>query len=208
MMSLKSKVTAVMALVFTGAALYAAPAGKPAARTSNTHSAHSVLIAAAPKLETPDFPAGGCPNSTSCQGIGSREKQMLELINAARIDPANNAETGGRAQPLKWDPKLAQAAIAHSQDMAGQHYFSHIDPNGQSPVERIYQTGVRWVALGENIAKNPSAARAEETFMSEPRFQRNHRANILESKFNCVGIGIVRGPDGLFYVTQDFAEEP
>lgn len=133
---------------------------------------------------------------------------MLELINADRINPANDPETGGRARPLKWDPKLAQAALVHSEDMAARHYFSHIDPNGQSPVERFYYAGIRWTSMGENIAKDPTVVRAEEAFMSEPRFQPNHRANILSPKFNHVGIGIVRGPDGLLYVTQDFAKEP
>ena len=202
---LQSKATAVLALALSGTALFAGPPAKPSAQTS---TARSALIAAAPRLQLPLFSAADCPGNISCQGMGSRERQMLELINADRTNPANDAETGGRAHPLKWDPKLAQAALAHSEDMATRHYFSHIDPGGQSPVERFYRVGIQWTAMGENIAKDPTVVSAEEAFMSEPRFQPNHRANILSPKFNHVGIGIVRGPDGLLYVTQDFAQEP
>ncbi|MGH9439135.1 MAG: CAP domain-containing protein [Terriglobia bacterium] len=164
------------------------------------------MTAAALKFQAPD--PGDCPVNSSRQEMGPCEKRMLEMMNAARSDPVNDAETGGRARPLKWDPRLAKAALAHSQDMAARRYFDHIDVSGQSPVERIYQAGVQWLSLGENIAKGPSVASAEKNFMSEPRFQLNHRANILSPKFNCAGIGIARGPDGLLYITQDFAQEP
>jgi len=46
---------------------------------------------------------------------------------------------------------------------------------------------------------------AEESFMDEPRFQNNHRGNILDPKYTDVGIGIVQAPDGNLYITQDFA---
>ena len=199
------KASAVVALACAGTALCAGPAGKPAGKPSN---ASSSLIAAAPRRPFPNVAAETCPASVSCQDIRPQEKLMLELINADREDPGNKAETRGRAHPLKWDPRLGRAALAHSQDMAARHYFSHVDPKGLSPVERFYYAGVQWTAMGENIAKDPTAMRAEQDFMSEPRFKSNHRANILDSKFNRVGIGIARGPDGLLYVTQDFAQEP
>lgn len=124
-----------------------------------------------------------------------------------RLNPANDAETGGQTESLKWDPRLAQAALAHSEDMAMNHYFSHYDLAGRSPVDRISKMGVQWLALGENIAKNFTVASAEKAFINEPPFQPNHRANILNRKFNYVGIGIVRGPDGMIYATQEFAQE-
>jgi len=47
---------------------------------------------------------------------------------------------------------------------------------------------------------------AESLFMNEPKFQHNHRGNILNPSYTHVGIGIVTGPDGSLYITQDFAE--
>jgi hypothetical protein len=46
----------------------------------------------------------------------------------------------------------------------------------------------------------------ERLFMSEPKFQQNHRGNILNTSYTHVGVGIARGPDGSLYITQDFAE--
>ncbi len=133
---------------------------------------------------------------------------MLDLINVDRADPANRAETQGQAMPLKWDHKLAVAALEHSNDMAAHHYFSHFTLAGESPVGRFYEAGVQWRAMAENIAKNRSVEQAQAAFMSEPRFKPNHRGNILNPEFNYVGIGIVHGADGFLYITQDFAKEP
>ncbi len=191
---------AVFGIGFTGAALHAGSA-KPAANTPRTDS-----TAAAAGFQTTN--RAGCSGNNSGEGMELCERQMLGLINAARSDPANDAETGGHARALQWDRRLAQAALLHSREMAARRYLSHIDLNGQSPVERIYNSGVQWLSLGENIARGPSMSSAEKRFMSEPRFQMNHRANILSPKFNYAGIGILRGQDGSLYLTQDFAQEP
>lgn len=44
--------------------------------------------------------------------------------------------------------------------------------------------------------------------MNEPRFQKNHRGNIFNANFTDVGNGIVQGPNGSLYITQDFAAIP
>ena len=63
------------------------------------------------------------------------ERQMWALVNRERLDPATSAETGGRAQPLRWNEKLAAVARAHSRDMLEQRYFDHVDPAGQDPFD-------------------------------------------------------------------------
>jgi uncharacterized protein YkwD len=132
------------------------------------------------------------------------ERQMWALVNRDRLDPATFAETGGRAQPLRWNEKLAAVARAHSRDMLEQRYFDHVDREGRTPAARIDAAGIPWRALGENIAVNGTVPGAEAAFMNEPRFQKNHRANILNEKYTDVGIGIVQGPNGSLYITQDF----
>lgn len=136
------------------------------------------------------------------------EEQMLALVNRDRRNPANEKETRGRAQPLRWNEKLAEVARAHSRDMLQHGYFSHFDQQSRSPFVRINATGIHWSALAENIAINQTVREAEESFMDEPRFQDNHRGNILDPKYTDVGIGIVQAPDGNLYITQDFAAIP
>jgi uncharacterized protein YkwD len=92
--------------------------------------------------------------------------------------------------------------------MLNQGYFGHQDPRGRSVAGRIEAAGMQWQAVGENIAIYTTVPRAEAAFMNEPRFTKNHRANILSPDFTDVGIGIVTGPDGRLYITQDFYAAP
>ncbi|MGA8185314.1 MAG: CAP domain-containing protein [Terriglobia bacterium] len=138
----------------------------------------------------------------------SLEKQMWVLVNRDRQNPANAAETHGRARPLRWNDKLAAVALAHSRDMLRRRYFAHVDREGRTPADRINAAGIHWRALAENIAINRTVTDAEDDLMDEPRFQQNHRGNILNPAYTDVGIGIVQGPNGDLYITQDFIAIP
>jgi uncharacterized protein YkwD len=134
------------------------------------------------------------------------ELQMLELINADRAAPSSLRETNGRAHPLQWDARLAAVARAHSEEMAQRAYFSHEGWDGSLPSSRVSKAGIPWRSTGENIAKTSDVLEAESHFMNEPKFQHNHRANILSQNYTHVGIGIAKGSDGFLYITQEFAE--
>jgi len=154
-------------------------------------------------------PAGTAPRQEfDANRPAGLEKQMWVLVNRDRLDPATTAETSGRAQPLRWNEKLAAVARAHSLDMIEQLYFDHVDRQGRTLSARINSAGIPWRALGENIALNETVPGAEAAFMNEPRFQSNHRANILNANYTDVGIGIVQGPKGSLYITQDFVANP
>lgn len=140
--------------------------------------------------------------------LADLEWQMWALVNRDRSDPATSAETRGRAQPLRWNEELAAVARAHSRNMLEQRFFDHVDLEGKSLSARIKAAGIPWRALGENIAINGTVPGAEAAFMNEPRFQKNHRANILNANYTDVGIGIVQGPNGSLYITQDFLAIP
>jgi uncharacterized protein YkwD len=136
------------------------------------------------------------------------ERQMWELVNHDRSDPATNAETGGRAQPLHWNENLAAVARAHSRKMLEQGFFAHAEPDGRTLSTRLNEAGIPWQAAGENIAIYETIQGAAAAFMNEPRFQHNHRGNILNPNYTDVGIGIVHGSDGSLYITEDFAALP
>lgn len=142
------------------------------------------------------------------QGTAPLEAQMFGLINRDRIDPATEEETRGQARPLVWDARLAAVARAHSEEMAREGFFAHQGADGSLPSDRVSRAGVRWLSIGENIAKAKDVVQARTLFMDEPKFEHNHRSNILDKGFTHVGVGIVRGPDGLLYVTEEFARLP
>jgi uncharacterized protein YkwD len=154
------------------------------------------------------LPSAGNPLAASTNSIpelAQSEIQMWSLINRDRLTPASAEETKGRARPLEWDDRLAGVAREHSEEMAAHEFFSHEGMDGSLPYVRVSRAGILWNAVGENIAKYPEVSQAEAAFMDEPKFQHNHRGNILNSKFTHVGVGIARGPDGILYITQEFA---
>jgi uncharacterized protein YkwD len=144
------------------------------------------------------------PQDIGDNAMADLERQMWVLLNQDRSNPETLAETGGRARPLKWNECLAAVARAHSRNMLEQRFFAHEGPDGKTYEMRIDQAGIPWLAAGENIAKWDTVSGAEATFMDEPRFQPNHRYNILNALYTDVGIGIVKGADGNLYITQDF----
>jgi len=174
----------------------------------------SALVVICGLVTGPAFPAlagksASQGTSVSCGNSGcsadSPELQMFALLNSDRTAPEQAAETHGRAKPLQWDPRLAALARAHSVELANGS-FSHVSPDGSLPSDRMSRAGIRWLSMGENIAQAQDVARAQGMMMNEPRFQQNHRANILNPSFTNVGVGIVNGPDGMLYITQEFAQ--
>jgi uncharacterized protein YkwD len=123
------------------------------------------------------------------------EARMLDLLNRSR------AEAG--LSKLYMDPKLQSVARDHSLDMYRRSYFSHQTPDHLTPFDRLKAAGIQYVTAGENIAYAPDVEQAQESLMSSP----DHRANILNPEFRCVGIGVYRGSDGYEEMfTQDFAD--
>lgn len=123
--------------------------------------------------------------------------QMLEEVNALRT---RGCRCGRKrmppAPPLRWSPKLAQAARAHARDMNRHNYFSHQGRNGSSISDRVEDTGYRWQAVGENIAWNYSGVSA---VVQGWRESPGHCRNMMSSSFTEMGAAI----EGVYYV-QDF----
>lgn len=123
------------------------------------------------------------------------EDLMLVRLNRAR------REAG--LSPLRLDPILQEAAREHSRDMYTRHYFSHTTPDHRSPYDRLRELRVHYVTAGENIAFAPDGDQAWGSLMHSP----DHRANILNPDFRCLGIGVYRGLGGYEEMfTQDFAD--
>lgn len=169
-------------------------------------------LLAAPWLIAGDPVTRSVNDSRISQNISSAlyesEVRMWRLINQDRADASAAEETRGNARPLVWDERLAVVARQHSEDMARNGYFSHQGLDGSLPYTRVSRAGIQWRATGENIAKFSDVQAAQEGFMDEPKFQHNHRGNILNPAYTHVGVGIARGADGMLYITQEFATLP
>lgn len=124
--------------------------------------------------------------------ISRPEQRLFDLVNQER-------QRAGLFK-LEWDDHLADAARAHSRLLAQNQDLSH-QFEGESPLQqRAGATGARFSAVAENVASAPAVDVAHTSLMKSP----GHRANILNSSYNAVGIAIVERSHQL-YVTQDFA---
>lgn len=135
------------------------------------------------------------PPSNSGSGsitLTADEKQMLDLVNKER--------TSRGLAALKVNATLTEVARAHSRDMINRSYFSHNNPDGKTPFDRMKAAGVTYRTAGENIAGAPSTQTAHTNLMNSS----GHRANILNSNFTEVGIGIIDGGRYGKMFTQNF----
>ena len=124
--------------------------------------------------------------------MAASEKQMLDLVNQERIKAGLPA--------YKVDSRLVTLARQKSQDMYQNNYFSHTSPTYGSAYDMEKKAGISARVMGaENIAKAATVTRAHDLLMNSA----GHRANILDSRHDTIGIGIVSTSGGV-YITQLF----
>ncbi|HEY0428372.1 MAG TPA: CvpA family protein, partial [Pyrinomonadaceae bacterium] len=120
------------------------------------------------------------------------EAAMLEMVNRER------AKAG--LPPLAPDPELSEVGRQHSADMFARSYFAHNTPDNKTPFDRMKEANIRFLAAGENLALAPTLEIAHTGLMNSP----GHRANILNTKYGRVGIGIMDGGRRGLMVSQEF----
>jgi uncharacterized protein YkwD len=128
--------------------------------------------------------------------IPTEAAKIVKLLNAKR------REIGAR--PLHWRFDLANVAKRHSADMINNNYFSHRSLDGRSLVDRLFEGNIRgWNRAGENIAGTNSGERAFELWMNSD----SHRENMLDPKYERVGVGIA-GNGSFEMFTMDLIARP
>lgn len=128
----------------------------------------------------------------SVSGLTADETKAFQLLNADRA--ANGLPA------LKINNSLVHLAEGYASDMINRKFFSHYNPEGQSPFDRMRQAGISYRYAGENLAVNTNVTTAETAFMNSS----GHRANILSPNYTDVGIGVRYDSSGSAYVVQEF----
>jgi uncharacterized protein YkwD len=144
---------------------------------------------------------GDCSLDLSTLDTFEMENSIHDLINQKRIENGLNQ--------INWDSPLAEIARAHSQDMADNDYFSHINLDDLNPQERAELAGYSCpTGIGENIYRHNTIGETfdeivtstVEGWMGSP----GHREAILNSNFLVEGIGVVVSLDGRIVITENF----
>lgn len=91
---------------------------------------------------------------------------------------------------LKGDATLGATAGKKADDMCQKQYFAHVSPSGVGAGDLANSFGYDYLSVGENLALGSFASDEilVEAWMNSP----GHRANILNSRFTEIGVGVVR----------------
>ena len=119
---------------------------------------------------------------------------------------------------LKGQPSLIRAARGHSRWMARRNRYSHTGGGGSQPWHRARRAGYVSSSVSENIwrtsGRRGSAWHSKFRWNSSWRLghaavitwmnSSGHRANILDSRWQHIGIGVGRNRKGGIFLTQNF----
>lgn len=112
-------------------------------------------------------------------------EKIVELTNQER------AKAG--VGPLKINSLLSEAAQRKAGDMFAFDYWAHNSPSGRDPWSFFKEVGYRYLYAGENLARDFSSPEAVvSAWMASP----THRDNILNPKYQEIGISVVDGTLG------------
>ncbi len=147
------------------------------------------------KASTPSVPKKNAPTGTQSTGtnFSAFQNEVVQIVNKERA-------ANGLA-PLTVNAQVTKSAVLKSEDMAKLNYFSHTSPTYGSPFDMMKQFGISYRSAGENIAKGQTTPQqVMQGWMNSP----GHRANILNSSFTQIGVGIAKNSQGQLIWTQQF----
>ncbi len=115
-------------------------------------------------------------------------------ITAQKVfDQTNNQRTVLGLTTLKYNSVLSQSATKKAQDMFANNYWAHNSPSGTTPWDFFKAVGYQYSVAGENLARDfYDTDSLMKAWMNSP----THKANIINSKYQEIGIGVVNGTLG------------
>jgi len=121
----------------------------------------------------------------------TQRERVVQITNQRRAE-------NGRSR-LAIDSRLMRAAQKHSEYQARNRTMTHTGSGGSSAGDRMRAEGYRWSWWGENVAAGQNdAASVMQAWMNSS----GHRANILNSNFVHIGVGMSRASNGVEYWTM------
>jgi uncharacterized protein YkwD len=147
-----------------------------------------------PSPTSPTVGPTSTPTALPTSTAATPQARVVQLVNQAR------AQAG--LSPLVVNTNLGSAAQSYSALMASTNCFGHTCGPVPDFSQRLVQAGYTgWTALGENVAAGQQTADDVFTsWMNSP----GHKANILNSSFREIGVGMAKGGSYGVYWTQEF----
>ena len=111
----------------------------------------------------------------------------------------NGIRARRRLAPLVNDPRLARAALLHSQDMVQTGRMSHQGRDGSDPGRRLTRVGYAWTTYRENVAVGVADPRQVVAMWMNSA---GHRENMLAPEVTQMGVGYAEGRGGGWTMPQ------
>lgn len=116
--------------------------------------------------------------------------QFAIITSSRLIELTNQERIASGLQSLKVNQQLVQAAQQKAQDMINNNYFDHNSPTGTTPWYWLDKVDYKYRAAGENLARDFTESKfLHQAWMNSS----SHRANILNNKYQEIGIAVVEG---------------
>jgi uncharacterized protein YkwD len=152
------------------------------------------------------------PTATPTTPPPPPQSVSLHPMEAEMFADHNQERASNGLAPLAIDAQLVQVARQRSQTMADTNCFSHT-ACGPTAFQLLGAIPYFYQIAGENIARNnyPDSVTVQVAMYGDPintggfMNSAGHRANILESRYTKVGIGVAFGAGGMKYFTVVFA---
>jgi len=168
----------------------------------NRHYKNPDLIHPNDNIQLPDGEHGQSidqSNSDKGMEIAEQANSTVQADEVLKIVNQERSKIGLKALTLSGE--LTNVATIKAQDMADNGYFDHTSPNYGSPFEMMKHFGIQYRSAGENIAAGQKNA---QEVMNSWMNSSGHRANILNSDYEQIGIGYVTGGQYGTYWVQMF----
>lgn len=140
----------------------------------------------------PTPPSPPAPGPVEPPAIPNSDKAWFQNL----LNEHNSERLVSGLGALEISTQLCQAAQAHADWMAENKKMSHTGAGGSTVSTRVSKTGYAWAMVGENIAWGQgSSAEVFQAWMHSS----GHRANILNSRYREIGIGLTNSPNGPYW---------
>lgn len=170
---------------------------------------------------------GGSPGGGGGGGGGAPMTAAEEQLSQDALAAMNSHRAGHSLPPFAAHPEGAQVAYDHCVDMRTRNFFSHVNPDGVNPSQRIANAGIvnnpgpGFVPsnfVGENIASGTNALQTGQEVVDGWIGSPAHHTQIDAPQpvsgaqtmppWTHVGIGVHQGPGGQIWWTAVFLRDP
>jgi uncharacterized protein YkwD len=162
---------------------------------ADAHVMRRLIALSAAALLLAATPAAAAKRCSSTDLIPTPENTAK--VTSATLCLLNKERKLRGRKPLRHNAVLRRAATQYARKMVRQDFFNHVEPDGDTFVDRIKRTTyldtARWWALGENLGWGTGAGATPAQTVRTWMGSWTHKRNIIAKKYSEIGIGIAIG---------------